>query len=116
MVRQHYENAIKNIQAEKERAIAQAKDRVTREKILPHNAEVNQDRDKALAELSSQLNADIAKLQEKFNIEKQALIDVGEKNKTDFANAAIETEVALVSMACDQAISDLQTLISKLKE
>lgn len=116
MVKQHIENAIKQIQAEKERAIVQAKERVTREKVVPHNAEVNQSRDNAISALTQKLNEDIAKLQEAFANERQSLIDIGEKNKAEFANSVIEAEVALVTVNCDQAIADLQKLVEKSKE
>jgi hypothetical protein len=116
MVKQHFENTIKQLQADKDRQVALTKEKVTREVIIPHNNEVNQSRDKAIAELTSQLNADIAKLQEKFAIEKQSLINVGEKNKTDFAETTIATETAIVSKQYDDAIRDLEALIAKIKE
>ena len=116
MVRQHFENTIKQIQADKERQISIVKDRVTRDVIIPHSNEVNQSSDRAIAELTAQLQSDIAKLQEKFAIDKQALIDIGEKNKTDFSNTTLSTEIAIVSAQYDQAIKDLEALIAKIKE
>jgi uncharacterized membrane-anchored protein YhcB (DUF1043 family) len=116
MVKQHFENTINQLKAEKERQVSVVRERVTREQIIPHNNEVNQSRDKAIAELSAKLNSDITKLQEQFAIEKQALIDVGEKNKNDFANTAISTETAIISKKYDDAIADLNALINKIKE
>lgn len=116
MVRQHFENTIQQLKNDKERQIAVVRERVTREIVIPHHNEINASRDKAIQELTAQLQADIQKLQEKFAIEKQALIDVGEKNKKDFAEATIATETAVISGKYDKAISDVEALISKLKE
>lgn len=116
MVKQHFENAIKQIEADRERQIALVKEKVTREQIIPHNNEVNHSRDNAVAELTQKLNEDIAKLQEKFAIEKQALVEMGEKNKSEYAETAISTETAIVSKQYDEAIRDLQALIAKIKD
>jgi 3-dehydroquinate synthase class II len=116
MVKQVYQNAINQLASEKDRQVALVKERVTREVIIPHNNEVNQSRDKAIAELTATLNAEIAKLQQKFAVEKQALIDVGEKNKAEFAENTLATESAIVSAKYDGAIHELEALIAKIKE
>jgi hypothetical protein len=116
MVRKHYEYAIAQIQSEKDKAIAQARETATREKVIPHNNEVNASRDKAIAELNAKLNEDIAALQQKFASERQSLIEMGEKNKTDYANSVIASEVAMVTVTYDQAINDLTNLLNKIKE
>ena len=116
MVKQVYQNAVNQLKAEKERQVALTKEKVTREVIIPHNNEVNQSRDKAIAELTNTLNAEMSKLQEKFAAEKQHLIDVGEKNKADFASTTLATESAITSAKYDGAIHELESLIAKIKE
>lgn len=116
MVKQVYQNAINQLSSERERQVALTKEKVTREVIIPHNNEVNQSRDKAIAELTATLNAEIAKIQQKFAAEKQSLIDVGEKNKTDFAETTLATESAIVAAKYDGAIHELEALIAKIKE
>lgn len=116
MVKKHYEYAIAQIQSEKDKAIAQAREIATREKVIPHNNEVNSSRDKAIAELNVKLNEDITALQQKFASERQRLIEMGEKNKTEFAESVISAEVAIVCVPYDQAINDLTALLNKLKE
>ena len=116
MVKQVYQNAINQLVSEKDRQVALVKEQKTREVIIPHNNEVNQSRDKAIAELNAALNEDIAKLQQKFAAEKQNLIDVGEKNKTEFAEITLATESAIVAAKFDGAIRDLEALIAKIKE
>ncbi len=116
MVKQHFENTVQQLKADRERQIAIVKDRVTREIIVPHHSEINMSRDKAIQELNAKLQDDIRKLQEKFAIDKKALIDVGEKNKLDFAESAIASETAIFCAQYDKAIADIEALISKLKE
>ena len=116
MVKQVYQNAINQLASEKDRQVALVREKVTREVIIPHNNEVNQSRDKAIAELTATLNAEIAKLQQKFADEKQALIDVGEKNKKEFAETTVATESAMVSARYDSAIHELEALIAIIKE
>ena len=116
MIRQILEQTITSLENQKARDIATAKERVTREKIVPYNNEINQSRDKAISELQGTLNAQISSLQKKFGEDKQALIDAGEKKKTDFAEVTISTEVALVSEECDKAINKIKSLINDAKE
>lgn len=116
MVRKHFENTIQQLKTDKDRQLALVRERVTREIIIPHHNEIKQSRDNAIAELNQKLQNDIRKLQEQFAIERQALIDVGEKNMEDFANNTIATETALVAAQYDEAIKNLEALISKIKE
>lgn len=116
VIKQYLEQAIRGIESEKERAINVAKEKVTREKVIPYNNEINISRDNAIKELTETLNKNIADLQQKYAIDKQALIDIGEKKKTEFANSVIEAEISVVSLTCDQAISELKAQIEKIKE
>ena len=116
MVKQHFENTVRQLEAEKERQLAVVRDKAMREIVAPHNAEVDQSRAKAIQELSAQLNAEITSLQERFAIEKQALIDVGEKNKVEFAEATIANETAAICREYDTAIANMQALIAKCHE
>lgn len=116
MVKQILENTVRQMEAERDRQLACVKEKVTREKIVPHNREVDEMRDKAIAELSSALNTEIAELQERFNSEKEKLVEIGEKDKTAFANTAYATESALVAKKYDDAIRELKAQIAKIKE
>lgn len=112
MINQILEQTIASLENQKAREVATAKERATREKIVPYNTEINQSRDKAIAELQSKLNDKIATLQKEFAEEKQALVDAGEKKKADFAEVTISTEIAIVSDKCDKAIAHIKALIN----
>lgn len=115
-IKQHFENALKNIEADKERAIATAREKVTREKIIPNNSELDRLRAEAINARTAQLNQDIAKLQETFASERQAIIEASEKKKTDFANQVISVEIAVVEQEYNNAITVLKKQISEIKE
>lgn len=112
----HLEQAIKSLEAEREREVAVIKERVTREKILPFNKEMDIARDKAIAEKQQALNATIVAHQEQFAKEKQEIIDAGEKKKADNATSVIATETYSVTVKYDKAITALQNQIEKLEE
>ena len=111
----HLENAVSQIENEKNSLIQQAKDKAMREQILPHNREVDGYLEKAVAELNENLSKDYAKLQEKFAIDKQALVEKAQKNKSEFAENVIATETASIVIECDTAIAQLQKQIKALK-
>lgn len=108
------EQAKKNLEIEKDREIATVKDRVTRERILPFNQDIDNAREKAIQELQSKLNSDIIARQEKFAKEKQALIEAGEKKKKDNAEMVYATETSTVALAYDTAIRECEEKIAKL--
>lgn len=116
MFKQILENAIVSIEQQRAREIDAVKDRLMREVIAPHNNEINQSRDKAIAELNSQLTTTISGLQQKFSEQKQELYDAGEKEKKQFADVAIATETAIVNDRADKAIEKLKELINNIKE
>lgn len=115
-IKTHLEQAIKNLEAEKEREVAIIKERVTREKILPYNQEADKGRDLAIAELQQNMNEDITARQSKFAKEKQAIVDENEKRKENNANAVLATETYEVTGKYDKAIAKLNEQITDLKE
>lgn len=115
-IRQHFETALRGAEQERERAIAMAKERAMREKVIPYNAEIDNARTDAINAITANLNKEIANLQEKFNLEKQSIIEASEKKKSDFATTTIEAEASIVAVQYDTAIKSLNKLISETKE
>lgn len=115
-IKTHLEQAIKNLEAEKEREVAVIKERVTREKIFPYNQEADKGRDLAIAELQSNLNEDISIRQSRFAKEKQAIIEENEKRKENNANSVLASETYTITGKYDKAIAKLNEQISNLKE
>lgn len=116
MIKVYLEETVEKIKAERERQVAIVKEKVTREKIVPFNQEIDRAREKAIAELQSKLNSAIVAHQEQFAKEKQALIEAGEKKKTENANTVITTEIGVVTIEYDRAISKLNEQIQEIKE
>ena len=115
-IRAHLEQTVRNLEAEKNSVANAVKDRVTREKILPYNQELDKARDNAIAEKQQLLNASISAQQERFAKEKQEMYDAGEKKKSENANAVITSETYSATVEYDKAIAKLKEQISNLKE
>lgn len=98
----HIEVAIRNIENEKARIIQTVRDKVQREKIIPHNNEIDQLKAKALTEL-----------QKKYEEERNDIINKSEANKTSYANAELETETAVAVAEVDKMIAELKALIKE---
>lgn len=111
-----FEEAIRKLEIERDRKAADIKDAVTRETIIPFNAEIDKAREKAIAELQMSLNASIAGLQTKFSEEKAAIIDAGEKKKADNASAVITSATYSVTVEYDTAIASLRKQMEDFKE
>lgn len=115
-IKVHLEQAVKSLEAEKQTVVNAVKEKVTREKILPYNQEIDVARDKAIAEKQANLNATIVAHQERFAKEKQEIITAAENKKAENANAVITTETYTATVEYDKAISKLNEQISALKE
>lgn len=105
------EDAIRKIEAAREQAIAGIKATIMRDKVAPKNAEIDTARDKALQELQVKLNADISALQEKFSKDRQEIIEAGEKQKNDNAEALISVETASITVEYDKKLAELKKII-----
>jgi hypothetical protein len=115
-IKAHLEQAIRSLEAEKQTVANAKKEEVTREKIIPFNQEIDRAREQAIAEKQQALNATILAQQEQFAKEKQAMIEAGEKKKSENANAVITSETYSVTVEYDKAIAKLNEQIANLKE
>ena len=115
-IKQHLQNALASIKADKERSIAVAKEKAMRESIIPKHAEINQARDEAVAKIAEDYRVKMVQLQEACNAEKQGIVTAAEKKKTEVSNAILECETATVSATYDKAIATLEEQISKVEE
>ena len=115
-IKAYLEEAVRKLESDKAREVAVAKERVTREQIIPFNAEIDKARDAAIAQKQSEMSAQIAAHQEAFAKERQAYIDAAEKKKSDNAAAVIATETSLISAEYDKHIAKLNAQIQEIKE
>lgn len=107
----YIEQAIRGIEAERDQKIETIKAEIIRDKVAPQNAEIDTKRDNAIQELQTKLNADISALQERFNIERQAIIDASEKQKADNANMLINIETTSINAEYNTKLAELRKLI-----
>lgn len=115
-IKTYLEEAVRKIESDKQRAVASIKEKVTREQIIPFNAEIDKSRDAAIAQRQAELNATIATQQEAFAKERQAYIDAAEKKKAENSMAVITSETAVVSAEYDRHIAKLNAQIQEIKE
>lgn len=115
-IKLHLEQAVKNLEAEKQREEAIVKEKAMREKIAPYNQEADSMRDKAIVELQQNMNEDITARQAKFAKEKQEIVEENEKRKENNANAVLATETYTITVKYNKAIAKLNEQIAELKE
>lgn len=116
MIKAYLEQAVKGIEAERDRKVAGLKDEIVRTKIAPFNAEVDTMRAKALTEIDNELNAKIVELKAAYEAKKADLIKIGEEKKKTNAESVLATELAVVTVEFDNAIAKLNAQIAEIKE
>ena len=114
MIKAVLEQAVKSIEAEKAQQLANAKERVTREKIVPFNTEIDSARAKALAEVDTELTQKVSALRSEYEEKKKELIRLGEEKKKQNADAVLANELSVISIDYDDAIAKLNDQISKI--
>lgn len=115
MVKEYLEQAVKNIEMEKERQVSAVRERIMREKIIPYNADVDQSRAKALAELDNELNTKFLELRQAYDLKKQELVRLSEENKKENAEKLVATELAVLTIEYDKAIAKLNSQIAEIE-
>ena len=107
----YIEQAIRGIEDERDQKIETVKAEIIRDKVAPQNSEIDTKRDNAVQELQNKLSADISALQERFNAERQAIIDASEKQKADNANMLINIETTSINAEYNTKLAELRKLI-----
>lgn len=105
MIKSILENSITCLESEKSIAIQEAKVIATNEKITPFNAEIDDAYQKALNELAV-----------KFESDKRALFEAGEKKKLQNQEIVLNEVVSSVSYKYDLAVAEVKKQIEKLGE
>lgn len=116
MIKAYLEQAIRAIEADKERKVSEVKDRVMREKIAPFNVEVDNYRAKALTEIDNEYNAKVAELKQAYEVKKQELVRLGEEKKKQNAESILASELAVVTVEYDAHIAKLTAQIAEIEE
>lgn len=112
----YIEQAIRSIEAQKEQKIREVEQRVMQEKILPFNREIDQSRDLAIQQLSSEYNEAVKVLQDKFAKDKNDIIVASDQHKKENADKLIASETASVEAEFGMIIAELESTLNKVKE
>lgn len=121
------EEAMQKMIAEKDREVAIVKQKCTQDTIVPHNAEIDNTSNTAIAKLQKEFtdktsaeqqahNARISQLQQEFTTRKQAIIDAGTAEKEEFARNTIATATAEIMVKYDSAIAKIREQIQEVEE
>lgn len=116
MIVEYIQQAIRNIESQRNSALENERQKLMSTVIVPYNKEIDDGLQKAIAELSANHNKDISALQQKFEADKRTLVEMADKNKADFANTTISSRLAIVSVQYDRAIQGLTDQIEKIEE
>lgn len=111
MIKQILENAISNIESNRQREAEIAKQTVIREKVVPFNAEIDTSLREAMNELQAKHNEKIAQMQQALEAEKTILTEAATQKKAEFSEQQIESAVALINAQADAAIQNLKKMI-----
>lgn len=113
MFKQIYENAVAQIEANRQREIEMAKQKAMQEQVVPFNRDIDNSLRDAIAELQSQHNEKIAHLQKAFESEKISLTNAASEKKVSYAEGAINSAVSVINAEADAAIAHLRKFIGE---
>lgn len=116
MIRTHIEQAIRNLEAEKQQKLREVEQRVTQDKIAPYNKEIDTARDKAIQQLSTELNAQIKELQDNFALKKEEITAMSEQRKKEYANDVVFAEAGSLIAEYDYTIAELKKHLKDTQE
>lgn len=107
---------IKRIETKRDNETAVIKDRIVREKIAPYNANIDQLRAKALAEVDTELNEKIIAVKAEYEAKKQEIVRLGEEDKRKNSETILASELATITTKYDNEIAKLQAQIAEIEE
>lgn len=113
MYNQIIEEAITKIEANRQREVEVAKQKVMQEQIVPFNRDIDNSLRDAIAELQTQHNAKIAHMQQMFEAEKQSLCEAANNKKTAYAETTIATAVSVINAEAETTINELRKFIGE---
>lgn len=113
MFKQVYQNAVAQIEANRQREIDVARQKAMQDQVVPFNRDIDNSLREAIAELQNQHNEKIAQLQKAFDSEKVSLTNAAAEKKHSFAEGAINSAVSVINAEADAAIAHLRKYIGE---
>lgn len=114
--KKYLENAIAQIEQERQRQLQVVREKVMREQVVPHNQEIDKARQDAEIKLTDKYNDAVGDLQAQFQLDKKALYEAGEKKKSDFMEATLASASYQINAECDKVVEKLRKQIEDMKE
>lgn len=108
--------AVAQLEREHQQQVEVVKQRVMQEEIAPFNRDIDISREKAVTQLTEELNKNIALLQEKYQKDKAELFEAGERKKKENMEAVISTATCSVNVSYSQQISKIKSQIEEMGE
>lgn len=115
-IKTHIDQAIRNIELDREQTLRQVEQRVMQEKILPYNREIDEARDRAIQQLTVEREESIKAVQEKYTKEKSDILTSSEQRKKEHAAEVVAKEAAALLAEYDMTITALKATLSKTEE
>ena len=115
-IKSFYEATLNNVINEKNQAVERIKQKVTTEQIIPYNQKCDKELAEALKELNEKYAKKMQEIQAEHTQEKQALVDVANADKAEFANTVINTECETTRVFYDTEIAFIRERIQSIKE
>lgn len=116
MIKAFLQQAVRNIEAERDQKIAGLKDIVLREKIVPYNTEIDTYRTQAIAEIDKEFNIKLSELRKEFEEKKRQIIALAEEKKKTNMEEVYASELAVVTIEYEAHIAKLNSQISECSE
>lgn len=116
MIKTYVEQAIRNLEAEKQQKLREVEQHVTQEKIAPYNREIDTARDKAIQQLSAELNQQVKELQDKFALKREEITSMSEQRKKEYAADIVLVEAGSLIAEYDYTIAELKKLLKDTQE
>lgn len=113
MIKTYIEQAIRNLEAEKAQKISEVESKVLQGKVAQYYAEADKARDSEVGDLTVDFNKAIQELQNKFAVEKQAIVDKYAAEKSAFREQAVSMETSALAYEYDRHIAKLQEMVTQ---
>ena len=108
--------AVAQLEREHQQQVEVVRQKVMQEEIAPFNRDIDISLDKAVTQLTEELNRNISLLQEKYQKDKAELFEAGEKKKKDNMESVLSARTCSVNVSYSQQISKIKSQIEEMGE
>lgn len=113
MINQVFEQALKQLEADRQRECEAARQKCMQEQVAPNNAKIDASAREALAKLQKEHSEEMATLNAQYEEEKSAILEAAQNKKKEFETQMLDLAVSVINHNTDSAISHLQQYLDK---